>query len=184
MQWRKQVRPQDVVCRACAKDPRSHYMHLIGHCKLGRPIIYSCLELAKNKVFEDNRDHMIQVRGICGSDLNAASGAFSHVLRHPTTTPSRLPVPRAPLVLDPRTSYFTKPSATKPFPQTFEWAVKCMPPGVEQWIWVCDFKGFGMADVNPKLAKVPPQHTPAHLTPGVRLLLDAAHTITPFGCGH
>ncbi len=49
-----------------------------------------------------------------------------------------------------------------------------MPPGVEQWIWVCDFKGFGMADVNPKLAKVPPQHTPAHLTPGADLVPDAA----------
>ena len=33
-------------------------------------------------------------------------------------------------------------------------AIKCMPPGVEQWVWVCDFYGFGMADVNPKLAKV------------------------------
>jgi len=28
-----------------------------------------------------------------------------------------------------------------------------MPPGVQQWVWVCDFHGFGMADINPKLAK-------------------------------
>ncbi len=93
MQWRKQVRPQEVVCRACAKDPRSHYMHLIGHCKLGRPIIYSCLELAKNKVFEDNRDHMIQV-----GDLGfkpRASGGFVNVLPHPATVPSLSPVPPA-----------------------------------------------------------------------------------------
>lgn len=35
-------------------------MHPIGYCLMGRPIIYSCLELATNRVFEDNRDHMIQ----------------------------------------------------------------------------------------------------------------------------
>ena len=28
-----------------------------------------------------------------------------------------------------------------------------MPPGVSQWVWVCDFHGFGMQDINPKLAK-------------------------------
>jgi hypothetical protein len=25
--------------------------------------------------------------------------------------------------------------------QTFEMAVRCMPPGVEQWVWMCDFHG-------------------------------------------
>ncbi|EFJ46012.1 hypothetical protein VOLCADRAFT_93811 [Volvox carteri f. nagariensis] len=116
--WRAKVRPEEVVCRACAREPKSHYMHLAGFCRQGRPIIYSCLELATNKVFEDNRDHMIQ---------------------------------------------------------TFEMAVKCMPPGVEQWIWVCDFKGFGVADANPKLAKLflemSGEHYPERL--GLFLVVDA-----------
>lgn len=38
--------------------------------------------------------------------------------------------------------------------QTFETAIKVMPPGVEQWVWVCDFHGFSKKDVNPKMAKV------------------------------
>ncbi|KXZ55527.1 hypothetical protein GPECTOR_2g1076 [Gonium pectorale] len=116
--WRAQVKPEQVVCNACARDGRSHYMHLIGFCKVGRPIIYSCLEVARNKVFEDNKAHMLQ---------------------------------------------------------TFEWAIKCMPPGVEQWIWVCDFKGFGMADVNPKLAKlfldISAEYYPERL--GLFLVVDA-----------
>ncbi|KAG2501691.1 hypothetical protein HYH03_000193 [Edaphochlamys debaryana] len=116
--WRRKVKPEEVVCRACAKDPQAHYMHLVGYCTKGRPIIYSCLENARNKVFEDNKDHMIQ---------------------------------------------------------TFEWAIKTMPPGVEQWIWVCDFKGFGMADVNPKLAKlfldISAEHYPERL--GLFMIVDA-----------
>lgn len=35
-------------------------MHLVGYDQLGRPIIYSCLALAGNRVYEDNKDHMIQ----------------------------------------------------------------------------------------------------------------------------
>ncbi|KAG2435701.1 hypothetical protein HXX76_006900 [Chlamydomonas incerta] len=117
-QWRASVRPEQVVCRACVRDPRSHYMHLCGYAADGRPIIYSCLANPTNKVFEDNKAHMIQ---------------------------------------------------------TFEWAIKCMPPGVEQWIWVCDFKGFGMADVNPKLAKlfldISAEHYPERL--GMFMIVDA-----------
>ncbi|KAG2451320.1 hypothetical protein HYH02_003925 [Chlamydomonas schloesseri] len=116
--WRAAVRPEQVVCRACVRDPRSHYMHLCGYAADGRPIIYSCLANPTNKVFEDNKAHMIQ---------------------------------------------------------TFEWAIKCMPPGVEQWIWVCDFKGFGMADVNPKLAKlfldISAEHYPERL--GMFMIVDA-----------
>lgn len=38
-------------------------------------------------------------------------------------------------------------------PCTQPQAIRCMPPGVQQWVWVCDFYGFGVADINPKLAK-------------------------------
>ncbi len=32
-----------MVCKACQKNSRSHYMHVVGHDGQGRPIIYSCL---------------------------------------------------------------------------------------------------------------------------------------------
>ncbi|GFH10659.1 CRAL-TRIO domain-containing protein, partial [Haematococcus lacustris] len=35
-------------------------MHLVGYDKQDRPIICSCLALAKNKVYADNHDHMVQ----------------------------------------------------------------------------------------------------------------------------
>lgn len=118
MAWRKLNKPEAVVCTACAKDPRAHYMHVVGYDSLNRPIIYSCLEAAGNKVYQDNVDHMIS---------------------------------------------------------TFETAIKCMPPGVEQWVWVCDFHGFGVSDANPRLAKafldVSAEHYPERL--GLFLLVDA-----------
>ena len=49
-------------------------MHVIGYDNLDRPIIYSCLALASNRDYEDNRAHMIQtfetVRG-CGPGMGA-----------------------------------------------------------------------------------------------------------------
>jgi hypothetical protein len=29
-----------------------------------------------------------------------------------------------------------------------------MPPGVETWVWVADFRGFGLVDCDPRLAKI------------------------------
>lgn len=116
--WREQNQPEKVVCKACAKNPKSHFMHVIGHDALQRPIIYSCLAAAKNKVYQDNHDHMIA---------------------------------------------------------TFEKAIKLMPPGVQNWVWVCDFEGFGMADINPALAKafldVSATHYPERL--GLFCVVDA-----------
>ncbi|KAF5832869.1 hypothetical protein DUNSADRAFT_11089 [Dunaliella salina] len=110
LKWRAKVEPEDVVCMACAAKAKSHYMHLCGYDSFNRPVIYSCLANATNKVYLDNYHHMIQ---------------------------------------------------------TFEMAIKCMPPGVEQWVWVCDFHGFGMADINPKLAKafleISAEHYPERL---------------------
>lgn len=97
LHWRERHRPETVVCTACAATPRSHYMHLIGHDKQRRPIIYSCHAMATCRSVEANKAHMIQ---------------------------------------------------------TFEMAVRCMPPGVDQWVWVCDFHGFGTRDINPRLAKL------------------------------
>ncbi|GAX74409.1 hypothetical protein CEUSTIGMA_g1857.t1 [Chlamydomonas eustigma] len=96
-EWRAQVKPELMVCKACAKKPGSHYMHVVGFCKQSRPLVLSCAALAQNRVHDDNKEHLIQC---------------------------------------------------------FESAVKCMSPGVEQWVWICDFHGFGLSDVmNPGIAK-------------------------------
>lgn len=57
--WRAKEQPEQVVCNACRENPRSHYMHVVGFCRLERPVIYSCLEMASNRVVEDNKAHMI-----------------------------------------------------------------------------------------------------------------------------
>ncbi len=59
MAWREKEQPEQVVCKACRDNPRSHYMHVVGFCRLERPVIYSCLEMASNRVVEDNKAHMI-----------------------------------------------------------------------------------------------------------------------------
>ncbi len=50
-----------------------------------------------------------------------------------------------------------------------------MPEGVGQWVWVSDFKGFGMGDCDPRLAKVfldlSAAHYPERL--GLFLVIDA-----------
>lgn len=39
--------------------------------------------------------------------------------------------------------------------QTFEQTVKMMQQGVEQWVWICDFHGFGLSDaLNIRIARV------------------------------
>jgi hypothetical protein len=53
--WRRAEQPEHIVCTACASDPKSHYMQVVGHDKSGRPCIYSCLALATNRDVEDNR---------------------------------------------------------------------------------------------------------------------------------
>lgn len=59
LSWWEKEHPQEMVCTACQKDAKSHYMHVVGHDLSDRPVIYSCLELATNRNIEDNRKHMI-----------------------------------------------------------------------------------------------------------------------------
>ena len=53
--------------------------------------------------------------------------------------------------------------------------IQAMPEGVGQWVWVSDFKGFGMSDCDPRLAKVfldlSAAHYPERL--GLFLVIDA-----------
>lgn len=59
LEWRSSERVDQIRCLACTKDPCSHYMHPVGYDKLGRPVLYSCLQLAANRSVEDNRLHMV-----------------------------------------------------------------------------------------------------------------------------
>lgn len=96
-EWRRRERPETMSCSFCEADPRSHYMHVVGHDFQGRPVIYSCLAPVTDRNTEHNRVHMIV---------------------------------------------------------TFEQAIRLMPKGVEQWVWVSDFAGFGIADVDTSMARV------------------------------
>mmetsp|Transcript_16257 Transcript_16257/g.48423 ORF Transcript_16257/g.48423 Transcript_16257/m.48423 type:complete len:233 (-) Transcript_16257:2063-2761(-) len=123
-EWRAEVGPETMECSACESDPHSHYMHLIGHDKQGRPVMYSTFALAENKSLGPLVDHMIQA---------------------------------------------------------FELAVRAMPPGVESWVWLNDFAGFGLADCHPGLAmsfiELSGVHYPERL--GQLLALDAPSMMTP-----
>ena len=63
--------------------------------------------------------------------------------------------------------------------------IQAMPAGVGQWVWVSDFKGFGMSDCDPRLAKVfldlSAAHYPERL--GLFLVIDAPWS-APFCCPH
>lgn len=96
-EWRRLERPQTVSCTYCEADPRSHYMHVVGHDSERRPVIYSCLAPISDRNTAHSRTHMIA---------------------------------------------------------TFEQAIRLMPKGVEQWVWVADFAGFGVSDVDTSLARV------------------------------
>lgn len=54
-----------------------------------------------------------------------------------------------------------------------------MPAGVGQWVWVSDFKGFGLSDCDPRLAKVfldlSAAHYPERL--GLFLVIDAPWSV-------
>lgn len=62
LSWWEIEDPTTMYCSACRnKYPHSHYMHVVGRDLIGRPLIYSCMELATNKDIEDNRRHMINI---------------------------------------------------------------------------------------------------------------------------
>lgn len=59
LDWRRDTDVESITCSACLANPRAHYMHPVGFDRLGRPVLYSCLQLAANRSVEDNRRHMI-----------------------------------------------------------------------------------------------------------------------------
>lgn len=62
--WLSKEQPHQTLCPACLEDGPgrcSHYMHVACRDKLHRPVIYSCLQHAQNKIVQDNVKHMIMV---------------------------------------------------------------------------------------------------------------------------
>lgn len=60
IQWWDQENPAGMFCPACYHEGGAqHYMHVVCYDVIGRPTMYSCLELAENKDIEDNRKHII-----------------------------------------------------------------------------------------------------------------------------
>jgi hypothetical protein len=57
--WRQANNVEGAACAACAARPGSHYMHPVGFDPLGRPVLYSCLQLASCRSVDDNRQHVI-----------------------------------------------------------------------------------------------------------------------------
>ena len=57
--WRRHEQVDTILCRACSAQPNSHYLQVVGHDTLQRPVLYSIFSMAKNKSVEDNRQHMI-----------------------------------------------------------------------------------------------------------------------------
>lgn len=130
--WRAAERPEQLFCRACAREPKSHYMQVVAWDKGRRPTIYSCLSIPVSHSMEEGREHMVSV---------------------------------------------------------FEQAVAMMPPGVEDWVWVLDMHGFGLRDVDPRLAfaflKISASHYPerlaqAYVVSAPRIFTGFWATISPF----
>eukprot|EP00798_Chlamydomonas_sp_ICE-L_P008741 gene8741-33601_t len=122
--WRAETKPDRIQCSACAKDPHSHYMHLVGEDRIGRPVFYSCFGMMDSK---------------------AVTGTVEHMMVE------------------------------------FERAIRMMPEGVETWVWLNDFHGFGLGDCNPGLARafldLSAAHYPERL--GQLMVLDAPSAVGP-----
>ena len=83
LDWRRDIDVESITCSACLADPRSHYMHPVGFDCLGRPVIYSCLQLAANRSVEDNRRHMIACfEQVCSASMR--SGCSDRIPLHVT----------------------------------------------------------------------------------------------------
>eukprot|EP00976_Prorocentrum_cordatum_P029362 597545-Prorocentrum_minimum.AAC.5 len=95
IKWRETSLPNPLICKHCAKDHKSHYLHPVGFDKQGRPVIYSVFSLANDRKSPNNVEHMIHC---------------------------------------------------------FENTISLMGPKVTQWVWISDFTGFGVRNMNPQIA--------------------------------
>jgi len=61
VKWRADNRPEQVVCDACAQNPRSHTLREIGMDRETRPVFYSSFAGQLNREADDNIDHIIML---------------------------------------------------------------------------------------------------------------------------
>lgn len=61
LKWRRQTQPQRQLCGACARDPRSHNLRVVGIDRMERPVLYTCFSQALNRFnATDNVNHLIR----------------------------------------------------------------------------------------------------------------------------
>ena len=225
--WRQANSVERMACAACAARPGSHYMHPVGFDPAGRPLLYSCLQLASCRSVEDNRQHVIatfeqactahwgESSGFRGRLLPSALwcveyGAGCHCPRRPSCglkavaegslwgcrtrcnfqacrgwvaaeaahTCARevqlggwLAAGGAGVTIMPQPTTSGGGSAVSPAwtqcLMRLRQAIRLMRPGVEQWVIVSDFHGFGFGDLNPRMAtaflEVSARHYPERL---------------------
>eukprot|EP00871_Galdieria_phlegrea_P000566 jgi/Galph1/150/GphlegSOOS_G4932.1 len=59
LQWRREVRPERMICKRCIQNPRSHTFRPLGIDKLGRPVLYSCFVGLEDRSADNNVKHLI-----------------------------------------------------------------------------------------------------------------------------
>jgi hypothetical protein len=78
--WYRRERPTEMFCPACPMEPCSHYMHVACRDLRGRPVIYSCMELACNKAYLPNLHHCIATLEKCIHLMPEGETSWSWVL--------------------------------------------------------------------------------------------------------
>jgi len=57
--WRSENNAQQVICTACATNPKSHSFRPVGFCKEGRPVFFSSIAGVEQRDPDDVIDHFI-----------------------------------------------------------------------------------------------------------------------------
>ena len=146
-------------------------MHLVGFDLLDRPVMYSCLEMVTNRSIEDNRRHMIS----CFEQVLQQMFLFMPCLLSKSLRTDNKPDS----CFQSHVVGCCKQETASDFVSGIDYGgmqcIQAMPAGVGQWVWVSDFKGFGLSDCDPRLAKVfldlSAAHYPERL--GLFLVIDA-----------
>ena len=111
----------------------------IGFSELDQPIIYSCMAMAKDHDIYANREHMLvtfeQVQAPDHFLRITEALSFSEKLSCLALLNCSLGTP---LIQCISARIFRKQHLG------LLQAIRAMPPHVEQWIWLCDFHGFGL----------------------------------------
>ena len=53
------MRPDHIECAGCIKDSSSHYLHVVGMDRLGRPVLFSSFALMGSRSVAGLIEHMV-----------------------------------------------------------------------------------------------------------------------------